>query len=91
MMVSKTTTNFAGKRGIELSVEDFGNGDQLCIWEADNDCEWLCSYLMVGNGSFTWYGNVYLPQHIKEELPAFIKDEKRLREVIAFIASEIKK
>lgn len=38
MMVSKTTTNFAGKRGIELSVDDFGNCDILCIWEADNDC-----------------------------------------------------
>ncbi|QDH94288.1 hypothetical protein [Escherichia phage vB_EcoS_PHB17] len=91
MMVSKTTTNFAGKRGIELSVDDFGNGDQLCIWEADNDCEWMCSYLINNDGFFTWHGNIYLADEIKEELPATIKDEKHLREVIAFIASEIKK
>lgn len=89
MMVSKTTTNFAGKRGIELSVEQFDDLDVLCIWEADNDCEWMCSYLINNNGSFTWRGNVYLPDEIKEELPATIKDEKHLREVIAFIASEI--
>lgn len=89
MMVSKTTTNFAGKRGIELSVEQFDDLDVLCIWEADNDCEWMCSYIINNNGSFAWRGNVYLPDEIKEELPATIKDEKHLREVIAFIASEI--
>lgn len=89
MNITKTTTNFAGKRGIELSVDDFGNGDILCIWEADNDCEWMCSYRVNNDGSFTWNGNIYLSDEIKEELPATIKDEKHLREVIAFIAKEI--
>lgn len=89
MMVSKTTTNFAGKRGIELSVDDFGNGDILCIWESDNDCEWLCSYRVNNDGSFTWNANVYLEQEVKEELPATIKDEKHLRQVIQFISENI--
>lgn len=89
MMVSKTTTNFAVKRGIELSVEQFNDMDVLCIWEADNDCEWLCSYYINDDGSFTWKGNVYLEQEIKEELPATIKDEKHLREVIKFISENI--
>ncbi|UTQ80589.1 hypothetical protein Motto_55 [Pseudomonas phage Motto] len=88
MMVSKTTTNFAGKRGIELSVEQFDDLDVLCIWEADNDCEWMCSYFINSDGTFTWRGNIYLSDDVKEELPATIKDEKHLREVIAFIAKE---
>ncbi|QXV77432.1 hypothetical protein bas08_0057 [Escherichia phage DanielBernoulli] len=89
MMVSKTTTNFAGKRGIELSVEQFNDMDVLCIWEADNDCEWLCSYYINDDGSFTWKGNIYLSQEVKEELPATIKDEKHLRQVIQFISENI--
>lgn len=89
MMVSKTTTNFAGKRGIELSVEQFNDMDVLCIWEADNDCEWLCSYYINDDGSFTWKGNVYLSQEVKEELPATINDEKHLRQVIQFISENI--
>lgn len=89
MMVSKTTTNFAGKRGIELSVEQFNDMDVLCIWETDNDCEWLCSYYINDDGSFTWKGNIYLAQEVKEELPATIKDEKHLREVIKFISESI--
>lgn len=36
MMVSKTTTNFAGKRGIELSIETgynkFEEFETLCTW-----------------------------------------------------------
>ena len=89
MMVSKTTTNFAGKRGIELSVEQFNDMDVLCIWETDNDCEWLCSYYINDDGSFTWKGNIYLAQEVKEELPATIKDEKHLRQVIQFISENI--
>lgn len=89
MMVSKTTTNFAGKRGIELSVEQFNDMDVLCIWEADNDCEWLCSYYINDDGIFTWKGNIYLSQEVKEELPATIKDEKHLRQVIQFISENI--
>lgn len=89
MMVSKTTTNFAGKRGIELSVEQFNDMDVLCIWEADNDCEWLCSYYINDDGSFTWKGNIYLSQEVKEELPATINDEKHLRQVIQFISENI--
>ena len=89
MIVSKTTTNFAGKRGIELSVEQFNDMDVLCIWEADNDCEWLCSYRINGDGSFTWNANIYLKKEVMEELPAFIKDEKHLRQVIQFISENI--
>lgn len=89
MMVSKTTTNFAGKRGIELSVEQFNDVDVLCILEDDNDCEWLCSYYINDDGSFTWKGNIYLSQEVKEELPATIKDEKHLRQVIQFISENI--
>ena len=89
MMVSKTTTNFAGKRGVELSVEQFNDIDVLCIWEADNDCEWLCSYYINDDGSFTWKGNIYLSKEVKEELPATIKNEKHLRQVIQFISENI--
>lgn len=89
MNISKTTINFAKRHNLDVTVEDFGVGLQLCIWEADNDCEWLCSYRMNENGSFTWHGNVYLAQEIKEELPATIKDEKHLRQVLKFIAGEI--
>lgn len=89
MMVSKTTTNFAGKRGVELSVEQFNDIYVLCIWEVDNDCECLCSYRVNNDGSFTWNANVYLAQEVKEELPATIKDEKHLRQVIQFISENI--
>ena len=89
MNISITTFNFAKKRGLELTVEDFGDTMQLCIWEAGNDCEWLCSYRINAN-NLTWHGNVYLDREVKEELPAYIKDEKHLRQVLAFIAENIK-
>lgn len=86
MNISKTTFNMAKKRGIELTVDDLGDYTALCIWEADNDCEWMCSY-RIEHDKLTWNGNVYLRQDVKEELPATIFDERQLRNVIKFIAS----
>ena len=88
MNISKTTFNLAKKRGLELTVEDFGDRMVLCIWEADNDCEWMCSY-RINHDSLTWDGNVYLRQDVKEELPATIFDERQLRNVIKFIADSM--
>lgn len=90
MNISKTTINFAKRHNLDVTIENFGEGDQLCVWEADNDCEWMFSYLVNDNGSFTWNGNVYLEQEIKEELPATIKDEKHLRQVLKFVSEEMK-
>lgn len=88
MNISKTTFNMAKNRGIELTVEDLGDYTALCIWEADNDCEWMCSY-RIEHDKLTWHGNVYLHQDVKEELPATIFDEKQLREVIKFIGMNL--
>lgn len=88
--LTKTTINFAQKRGLDVTIENYGEGDFLAVWEADNDCEWMFSYRVNEDGSFTWHGNVYLTQEVKEELPATIKNEKHLREVIAFLATATK-
>lgn len=90
MSLSKTTIKFAQKRGLDVTIEDFGEGEIVAVWELDNDCEWMFSYRVNPNGSYTWNGNIYLDQEIKEELPATIKDEKHLREVLAFVANEMK-
>lgn len=89
MTISKTTINFARKRGLDVTIEDLneGEGEFLAVWELDNDCEWMFSYRVNEDGSFTWNGNVYLVDEIKEELPATIKDEKHLREVLAFVGA----
>lgn len=88
MNISKTTFNMAKNRGIELTVEDLGYYTALCIWEADNDCEWICSY-RIEHDKLTLRCNVYLHQDVKEELPATIFDEKQLREVVKFIANNL--
>lgn len=91
MNLSKTTKTFAAKRGLDVTLEDLNDDGKiiLCVWEADNDCEWMFSYLVNPNGSYTWNGNVYLDRSVKEELPATIRDEKHLREVLAFIGGEL--
>lgn len=93
MELSKTTKTYANKRGLDVTIENFGEdeGDFLAVWESDNDCEWMFSYQVNNDGSFTWRANVYLDQSIKEELPATINDEKHLRQVLDFIAKELAK
>ncbi|QVW27781.1 hypothetical protein [Hafnia phage Pocis76] len=88
MNISKTTFNMAKSRGLELTVEDLGERMALCFWQADNECEWMFSYT-IHDDKLTWGGNIYLPQEIKEELPATIFDERQLRNVIKFVAKEM--
>ena len=93
-MLSKTTTNYAKKRDLDVSnhiINEDGVTNTIWIWEADNDSEPLFIYACNDDGSFAWHGNIYLADSIKEELPAFIRDEKHLREVLAFVAAELSK
>lgn len=89
MNISKTVFNMALKRGLQLTVSDQPDSLLLCIWEADNDCEWLCSY-RINSDSLSYNGNIYLPENIKQELPGTIFSEKQLKEVIKYIADELK-
>lgn len=88
MNISKTTFNFAKKRGIELELIAADDRLVLAFYEAKNECEWMFSY-NVNYDCLTWRGNIYLPNEVKEELPATITTEKKLREVIDFISKSI--
>ena len=98
IMLSNTTINYANKRGLDVSnniINEDGSfknvTNTIWIWEYDNDDEPLFIYSSNDDGSFTWHGNIYLADSIKEELPAHIRDEKHLREVLAFVAAELGK
>ena len=82
--ITKTTFNMAQKRGLTLTVEKLDSEHCLCVWESQNDMEWLFSYTLTGAG-LQWRANIYLPHELKEELPALIPNEKKLREMVDFI------
>lgn len=87
--LTKTTIKFAANRGIALDVWESENGPSLDVFEADNDCEPMFSLLVNGDGSFSWSGNVYLPARIKEEIPAHYANERALRSMLSFVATEL--
>lgn len=87
MNISKTTINFAKRRGLYLTIEEIDDAMLLLVWDINNDCEWMFSYRVNNDGSFTWNGNVYLPQELKEELPATLKDEKHVREMLDYVGA----
>lgn len=87
MNISKTTINFAKRRGLYVTIEEINDAMLLFVWDINNDCEWMFSYRVNNDGSFTWNGNVYLPQELKEELPATLKDEKHVREMLDYVGA----
>ncbi|QFR55759.1 hypothetical protein JC221_113 [Yersinia phage JC221] len=92
-MISKTTINFAKKRGIFFDVceaDEIVECDRLWFFFEEDACEPDLSYIMNADGSFTYFDTLTLSNEVKEELPATIRDEKHLREVVAFLANEIK-
>jgi hypothetical protein len=94
MKISKTTINFAQKRGIFLDIcegDEVMEQDRLWFYFDEDACEPDLSYIMNADGSFTYFDTLSLSQGVKEELPATIKNEKHLRLVIEFLASTINK
>jgi hypothetical protein len=87
MNISKTTINFAKRRGLYVTIEEINDAMLLFVWDINNDCEWMFSYRVNNDGSFTWNDNVYLPQELKEELPATLKDEKHVREMLDYVGA----
>ena len=91
MSISKTTLNFAEKRNLCVYVNEGEDSDLLCIDVGLDLSEPSFVYLVNTDGSFSFSSlldNQY--KAIKEELPATIKNEKHLREVLLFISKEIK-
>ncbi|QCJ72365.1 hypothetical protein MNY66_16380 (plasmid) [Moellerella wisconsensis] len=89
MQITKTSHNFAKRRGLALTTERIDGADLLCIWEENNDSEWLCSY-DVHTTRLTYRGNVYLSLECVNALPKIIIDENQLRAVITLIANTLK-
>ena len=92
--LSKVTTNHAERRGFELEVcpmEDRGGCPftAILVYEADVDSEPMMIYRANNDGSFSWYGRVYLARNIIEELPAHIPNEAGFRKMIHFLKTAL--
>ncbi len=96
--LSKKTCSFAKSFGFDLNIclGSYAGPDEnrlvLEIYETIVDfSEPMFLYTFESDAKFHYHANIYLPLHIKEEIPAVINDEKHLREVIKFIHEEMKK
>jgi len=87
MKITQTTTNFAAKRGLVLDADD------KTIWVSvlNENVEPMFSLFCKDDGTASYKGNIWLPQCVKEEIPAFYRTERDLRAMIAFIGCEMSK
>lgn len=81
---SKTTTNYAKRRGMDVVLQDDG---VLAFYDAREDMEPMFVYV-AGDTGFFFRANVYLQDSIKEELPRWISTDADLRRVIDFVSRE---
>lgn len=89
--LTKTTLNAAKKLGMVLQIVDGEEidrvNDALWIYTSEEDCEPTLFYNISDDGTLS-FSSAFLPLEIKEELPATIFDQKKLREVLAFVHSQ---
>lgn len=96
MNISKITEKYAADRGMELERSETEvmagiKAEVIYFYEKGDDSEPMFSYLVNEGESLSFYGNIYLPQEIKEELPAYIDNNKELRKVVDFVSKEYAK
>lgn len=85
MKLTTGLQNYANRRNLELEIDTIDSKELLLIWSKDNNNEWICSYQITNSGLF-FHGNILLTQQDKEELPNWISDNKKLKEVLNFIS-----
>ncbi|AZH37178.1 hypothetical protein DMK78_23740 [Salmonella enterica] len=90
--VSKTTQNFANARQLSIDVDYCNDHQKSFIWICVNDdsSEPMFSLFANDDGSFSYRGTIWLDRATREEIPAYIKDEKQLRQVLAFVAQDMR-
>lgn len=90
MKVSKTTINFAAKRGIFVEVveaDEYAPNGRLWFFFDEDGCEPDLAYIIGADGSASFSTGYSITNEVKEEIPATIFNEKQLRQVIDFIAA----
>jgi DUF2075 family protein len=90
MKISKTTLNFAKKRGLAI-VLSFDEMVKSSVQIKKNQSAKKALVKFENNQRGLFFMRSSLDQSIKEELPYWVTSDKHLREVIAFIHSEMKK
>ncbi|EGI9738111.1 hypothetical protein EEO84_24560 [Salmonella enterica] len=91
-IVTKTTQNYAKARQLILDSDFCDENKQPFLWVCvdDDSSEPMFSLFANDDGSFSYKGNIWLSDATREEIPAFIRDEKHLRSVLAFVAQDMK-
>lgn len=90
--ISKTTMNFAKSRKLSIDLDFCNDHNSDFIWiSVDDDCsEPMFSMFANNDGSFSYRGNIWLNTSTREEIPAFICNEKQLRQVLEFISQDMR-
>ncbi|OCA55167.1 hypothetical protein [Photorhabdus namnaonensis] len=92
MNISKSIINFSKRRNIDIEILELDGVNQVWFSQIDKNGEVYSEplFTMFNNqNDLTWKGNIYLPIEIKEELPATISSERKLKEVIKFLEKEL--
>ena len=92
--LTQITDNYAEARGLTLYVRSILNEkinffeEQLWIYNGE-DAQPLVIYSFTPDQTFNFISNGQLAEAVKEELPAWIKNEKHLRQVLDFIPKSL--
>ena len=84
--VSKTSVNYAQKRGLKVVIDE--KNKAVYLHHNKKKKEWACCYSIERRGLF--FKSSHLNFTIKQELPYWVTSDKHFREVIEFIATELK-
>lgn len=86
MNISKTTHNFAEKRGMDVYLDDDGRVS-ISVCSAEGEIDSASAVYLVDEENGGLYFVACYEKQI-EDLPAYIFSEKQLRDVVLFISKE---
>lgn len=79
--------NFARRRGLDVTSEYNEDGNQVWIWDSENDCEPLVMYSVNNDGSISYRASLL---NKLEDLPALIDSKQKFYKLLDYVSDMLK-
>ncbi|MGL4843949.1 MAG: hypothetical protein ACRC2Y_04935 [Aeromonas veronii] len=87
-MINGHLKNYAKRRGFEIEVSELDGQDIVWLYELGQDSEPMIVFTQYPEG-LQLRGFVY-NRHLKEDFPALITTETKMKEVLNYLHNELK-
>lgn len=85
--INLTFVAFARRRGLDVTIEYNEDGNQVWIWDLENECEPLLMYNVNTDNTLHYKANLF---NDLEDLPLWLEHKRAMYKLLDYVADMLK-